>query len=56
MKIYLLDNVKVISDEAFSDYLGDWEGIVYCEADSKPSDWSENWDQYVKYVEWGYNG
>ena len=55
-KIYLLDNVKVISDEAFTDYDGYWDVTVYCEANNKPDDWSENWDQYIKNVEWGYKG
>ena len=27
---------------------------VYCEAESKPESWDENWDQYVDTVVWGH--
>jgi len=29
---------------------------VYCEAESKPESWDENWDKYVNTVVWGYKG
>lgn len=52
-KIYFMDNVKVVSDKVFTNNPY-WEGIIYCEAESKPSDWNENWDQYLDNVVWGY--
>lgn len=53
-KIYLLDNVKVESDEAFTNYYGNWDCTVYCEVENTPSDWSSNWNQYIENVVWGY--
>jgi len=29
---------------------------VYCEAESNPESWDENWDKYVNKVVWGYKG
>ena len=50
-EIKLPDTVKSIGEGAFSNSPNT---IVYCEAESKPSDWHENWDGDAKWVVWGY--
>ncbi|MBR2903314.1 MAG: leucine-rich repeat domain-containing protein, partial [Clostridia bacterium] len=51
--IIIPDSVTRIGDWAFSwcDSL-----TIYCEAESKPSGWSSDWNSSYRPVVWGYTG
>ena len=52
-RVVIPESVTVIKGEIFNNSPNT---IVYCEAESKPDGWDDNWDRSVKEVIWGYKG
>lgn len=51
--IVIPESVKYLYSYAFS---GCNNLKIYCEAESKPSTWSDDWNYHSRPVEWGYKG
>lgn len=50
-EVVILDNVTVVAENAFS---GCNNLTIYCQAESQPTGWAENWNPLNRPVVWGY--
>lgn len=54
--IIIPNSVTTIGEDAFTIYLSETGLKIYCEAESQPEGWHENWRYSSSKVEWGYTG